>query len=631
MNSLAWKRWGPTAILTLCFAIHHAVGAGLTVGPGQITQLGVAGTTTTHVYDFVTIQSGGQLEIFGNVTLTVAGNVVIDGEILSLPTAKQATGEPGVDGDPGLDNQPTGQNVGTGGTLGGTGTNWIIVASSLTINSQGNVFVNGSIQLTPKLDGGDGGRGGHGGHGGTGMASAPGAGGGGGSQAGQGGQGGLGGLVGTLRIFGDHIELAEDGLILLENRSVGGTGGRGGDGGIGGRGGNGTEATSGGRGGLGGLPGGGGTGGGGRPGGSVTLRADTLHLYGTISVSGGAGGDGGPAGAPGHGGDGGHAGPGENPQKRGGDGGHAGAWGSTGFTGGRGGNGSNGGSVFLDAPVLINEAVINVAGGAGGQGGDGWEAAAAVGGMGGTPGGVVGFDSVAIPPGQDGVAGPAGAVHIRNPWVFLPGSRFVSGSPWWRLSDAGGAAPSPGSGGGSGGVVLRTDSVPLQVSASVNTTTTRAFELSLKCRWLTAAGSLDVTLAGVNLLHLDAPTTLPAGVVELRLLVSDPAVLNQGFRDLVLQLNPGSPAQIEILELAVVNGSDRLFFQVVGTPPSQFELRWFGATGLEYQLQERTFNPGSDWDDVGGLVAGEDSLITVNRPIEASPARRFYRLVITPQ
>lgn len=102
--------------------------AGLTVGPSQTVQIGIPGVSTNLPLDFVTIQPGGTVEIYGDVTLTVSGNVVIDGQIVSLPTAKMPKAGPGEDGL----NAISGQHGAYNGTLGEHGTNWIISSAPLT-------------------------------------------------------------------------------------------------------------------------------------------------------------------------------------------------------------------------------------------------------------------------------------------------------------------------------------------------------------------------------------------------------------------------------------------------------------------------------------------------------------------
>lgn len=601
--------------------------AGLTVGPSQTIQIGVPGVTTNLPLDFVTIQSGGTVEIYGDVTLTVAGNVVIDGQIVSLPTAKMPKADPGEDG---LD-AVSGQHGAYNGTLGEHGTNWIISSAPLTIRSQGDVLVNGNILLSSKLDGGEGGDGGRGGNGAPGVPL--------GAQGGSGGDGGLPGLVGSLRILArNRLELGPGSVLSLDNYGRGGAGGRGGDGGDGAAGVNGIGLSDGGVGGSGGPLGYGGKGSEGRSGGFLTLRADVLALHGLISATGSPGGRGGDAALPGSGGKGGNAGPDSpkppNPPPKGGNGGNAGNYfePSNVNTRGEGGPGGPGGIVTLDSRVLINDGIIDVSGGLGGEGGNGWEPGAAPGGKGGTPGGKAGEDSAAFPPGKKGAKGAPGTIQVQNPWANVPGNQW--GFPT-LLSTSGGGSFGPGPGGGGDGGVYSVTAGPnasFRISAPVNTGAgaVKVLEMVLRYRWVSTSGSLDVNLGGVNLFHETAPAVVPGAFSEVWVWITDPAVLNRFSQQLALELNTSRTAGIELAEFVVLGATDRLRIEDAATTPDELTLSWFGLEGRSYQLQWAPSLAARDWLNVSGPIAGKNAWITNSPSVSPAEPRRCYRLVIGP-
>ena len=601
--------------------------AGLTVGPSQTVQIGIPGVSTNLPLDFVTIQPGGTVEIYGDVTLTVSGNVVIDGQIVSLPTAKMPKAGPGEDGL----NAISGQHGAYNGTLGEHGTNWIISSAPLTIRSQGDVLINGSILLSSKLDGGDGGDGGRGGNGAPGFPL--------GAQGGSGADGGLPGLVGSLRIFArNRLELGPGSVLSLDNYGRGGAGGRGGDGGDGAAGVNGIGLSDGGLGGSGGPLGYGGKGSEGRSGGFLTLRADVLALHGLISATGSPGGRGGDAALPGAGGKGGNAGPDlpkpPNPPPKGGNGGNAGNYfePSNVNTRGEGGPGGPGGVVTLDARVLIDDGIIDVSGGLGGEGGNGWEPGAAPGGKGGTPGGKAGEDSAAFPPGKKGANGAPGTIQVQNPWANVPGNQWVFPT---LLSASGGGSfgPAPG-GGGDGGVysVTAGPNASFRISAPVNTGSgaVKVLELVLRYRWVSTSGTLEVKLGGVDLFHETAPAVVPGAYSEVWVWITDPAVLNRFSQQLALELTSGKTSGIELAEFVVLGATDRLRIEDTATIPNERILSWYGLEGRSYQLQSAPSLSTRDWLNVSGPVAGHDAWVTNSSFISPAEPQRYYRLVIGP-
>lgn len=172
----------------------------LIVPPGSTVPLGTDESPTTTTYDSLLIESGGTLDLQGDMTLVVEGDIIIHGTISRTPKDKAPAGNDGMDGAAGLDNQPTGQNVGLSGQFPGTAPGWTTrAAPRLTLRAGGNVLITGTIRLEPAYDGGDGGRGGHGGRGGSGISAGPGAQGGGGdagpgdNNAKRGGNGGAAG------------------------------------------------------------------------------------------------------------------------------------------------------------------------------------------------------------------------------------------------------------------------------------------------------------------------------------------------------------------------------------------------------------------------------------------------------
>jgi hypothetical protein len=604
-------------LLAAAFGCWPARGVDFLVHSGETVPLGVPGVQTNYFFDAVNIEQGGVASLGGDVTLTVQGDVHIDGQINSFPEAEQTEGDPGEDGVDGLDDQPTGLNAATSGTLGERGHDWVISGSLLTIKSQGNVIINGAVNLNPKLDGGTGGKGGDAGNGGTG---APNAEGGFGGQGGSGNAGGLGGLPSTLRITASgSIVLGKLSLISLDNLSSGGNGGDGGLGGDGGRAGNATASANGPPGGGGGPPGGGGNGTSGGSGGALTLIANNISLFGTISLTGGPGGDGGNCGEPGAGGD---AGNGNGAGYTGGRGGDAGAGG---FSGGRGGFGGVGGSLYLNGQQVTNQATLDLSGGSRGKGGAGIEAMLAKGGKGGAPNGRDGLDSPKFAQGVDGVDGIPGSLYFWNSWV-LPGSRFVG---TWLKADGGGSFQPYSSSAGSG-IQMSATNQAVTLSSPINTTSERPLEITLQYLWLTQTGSLDLTLAGLELLHLDAPAAPIGEFAEAHVIVSDKALLNQGTTMLALQLNSGSVSQIEIASLTVTSASEVLLISRSTTNAAQVNLSWFGTSNTTYTLQTSPLAVGGVWTTSGLSLPGQGAWITVPQPVDFLPAGGFYRLHIEP-
>jgi hypothetical protein len=159
---------------SLASLVHSAP---LVVGAGETVKLGDPNQPMTQGYDSLTIQPGGTLDLLGDITITIPGDITINGDISFQPVASALKGNDGQDGTDGPDEQPTGKNAGTGGTAAGQAPSWTSPGPpKLELSSRGTVIINGRIRLNPKFDGGPGGRGGRGGNGGSGLSGDAGAG-----------------------------------------------------------------------------------------------------------------------------------------------------------------------------------------------------------------------------------------------------------------------------------------------------------------------------------------------------------------------------------------------------------------------------------------------------------------------
>ena len=246
----------------------------------------------------------------------------------------------------------------------------------------------------------------------------------------------------------------------------------------------------------------------------------------------------------------------------------------------------------------------------------------AKGGKGGTPNGQNGLDSPEFAKGADGVDGVPGSIYFWNTWV-LPGSRFVG---TWIKADGGGSfQPNSSS---AGGIQISTTNQPVTLSSPVNTASDRPLEITLKYRWLTTAGSLDLTLAGVELLHLDASGTAIGQSAETRVIVSDGALLNQGTQTLAVQLNFGPAAQIEIASLTIAL-SEVLLISRSPTNAAQ----WIHGSATITRLTP--YKPGRSRPAAFGPIsvpspARSRSLDYGPQTISLQPTGAFYRFHIEP-
>lgn len=598
----------------------------LRVSPGQTVRIGDPEQPSSQPFDSLTVESGGTLELLGQMTLNVTGDILIAGSITRHPKHKPDPARPGTDGRDGPSNTPTGLNAGTGGILGDRGADGAIgVAPRLSIRSQGQVVVSGSIDLRTQLDGGDGGQGGRGGHGGSGQAG--GAGGGFGGQAGEGGSGGraLGGSYFEIRAR--RIVLEPTAEILLDAEGRGGQGAHGGDGGNGGAGGDG-DNSGGGPGGGGGPAGPGGNGGEGHAGGTLYLIADSVLLDGNISLRGSPGGDGGDCGRPGNGG---NAGDGDSfpggffPGGRGGD---AGNINGSGPTGGDGGNGGRGGDVFIQArnefrawtqPLLT--------GGDGGKPGAGRLVAIAHGGDGGAgdPPGDPGFNSGRLLEGRPGNRGQDGTTHL---WTgFSPGPFWSGGSGFGCTTnfldrDLAGVERQ--------GVALCANEC---LASSVLVGPQAPIELRLEHRWLTSGGALVVRLGDRPVLRIPGPASISSEFQTVREILTDPSLRSASFQRLEVCLeSDGGRVQVANLVMRSAPEIEVLDLQTSGPPAPGGPIRftWTGRAGQTYELQQRRSLTSGEWQTVGAPHAGTGAELTADLIPAAGDATSFVRVIATP-
>lgn len=533
--------------------------------------LDITGTTVlggvspmTYQYDSITIEPGATLQLIGDVTLNVNGNVLINGNIDgSLIGSAAPNGAEGEDGQPTTFAGESGRE----GEQGNSGHPNSARGIDLTINSAGSVSINGGINLgISGYDGGEGGSGGGGSDGADGasgqtlrLVSGSGGNAGFGGNGNAGGAGGNGGTPGSLIInAANQIFLANTGSLDLSNDSKGGTGGDGGDAGGGGNGGNAifNTAGNGGNGGGGGAAGTGANGGMGGNGGSVFLFAPIVTLQGNLSLTGGEGGEGGKAGQAGDGGDGGQWG-GLTGTTAGNPVGGAGGGGGPGGLGGTGGIGGAGGNLYAIATTISDSANDNFSGGNGGHAGAG--SPGGQGGAGGTNGGP---DGPGGPGGHDGATGLNGNMgtnvfSLTNTSNFvLTNGNFTNGTFGWRQSGDGTAnVINVNLDGFANALQVTTGATgPFAVAQPINTDINGTLGIGFYYLWTTTNGTLVVSLGGQQIGSLNAPATLPTDFTyEYIFLQSNLSLaLNQGMADLTLQLlDPPTPAQIEVTDFAL--------------------------------------------------------------------------------
>lgn len=575
-------------------------GEPLLIGPGTTLRLGDPDQLTSLQYDSLTIEAGGVLELRGEVTFQVAGDVTLAGRVVidpSIQERKAGPGLPGKDGDPG---------AGTTGTAGEHGTNWVFGGlPTLNLRAQGAVVISGAIDFRADLQGGDGGRGGHGAF----RAAFV------GTQAGSGGAGGHAGLAPSrVVVNAKTIDLLPGSQILLDGLGRGGNGGNGGNGGMGGSAGL-TNPRSGG------PAGDGGHGGAGASGGYLTLSGAVLRIEGQISLTGGNGGDGGMVGLPGDGGKGGDGG-----NQPGGSGGDAGNPNGSGPRSGNGGQGGAGGTLTLRATqelVYTTKARLN--GGQSGKPGDGRPAGAAKGGKGGSgnPPGPDGRPSGALLPGAPGLPGPEG---IESLWTgFVPGpywqGPFVCSIPFTDTDDEGVVRNGMEL---CGGDCLSTSFRPGEGAP---------LELRFEHRWRTATGALVVRLGGHLLYRLEAPGSIPTLFGEVHRIFTDPALLSPFLIPLEICVEPAG-ARVQVAHFELRRAPELAVPELVivgtvnGTDPIAFN--WLSRADQTYQIQVRSSLTAGSWEPVGSQIVGtgDTKTATVTPPTQST--QTYYRLLASP-
>ena len=621
----------------------------LTVTAGQTIQLGLSGVVTNYSFTSVTIDTGGTVNVSGNVSLLVTSNVLINGQMVGGSTTAAS---PGLKGGDGADGVVIGGVAGHGepGEDGGNGANGVADAPNVTIFAK-NMTVNGSILFNPQGTAGDGGDGGDAGKGADGLS--PDSSGIAGGTAGWGGPGGVGGNGGTalsatyllINVGTGNFILGTNGLISLDNMGNGGSGGKGGKGGAGGRGGNGVNGGNGGEGGKGVPAGFGGTGGVGGGGGNLSIIAVGIDLEGRISLRGGDGGDGGDLGANSDGGDGGNGGP--DPMGgiggRGGNGGDAGAALFEENPGGVGGKGGFGGNLFVRvSSAFTNFATMDFSGGAGGRGGAGEPAEAAKGGAGGTgaggaPNGQNGLPSAEIPEGPSGSSANGSMIVDNLSW----GTQASNG---WQSFGHG--ILTFGFTNNIHTLILSSTNGPFSIAGQLSdprfqfdpvagqpiVEVGEPLQLQFAYQWLSTSGSVDVLIGNQVVLHLDAPPVLSNGFTQVSLVLTGLPAEAGDELSLTFQLNTAGPDQFQ-LGSPILQALPQVPALSIGPShanPSALSLSWFGNTNENYQVQSRTSLGSGTWTNLGSVILGQGAASTLALPVAPGDPTRFFRLMMTP-
>jgi hypothetical protein len=199
----------------------------------------------------------------------------------------------------------------------------------------------------------------------------------------------------------------------------------------------------------------------------------------------------------------------------------------------------------------------------------------------------------------------------------------VSANPWLQ-TDAGQGIRATVSN-GLPSLVLFATSQPVSLSAAVDTGTARPLQIAMTVLWLSTTGSLDLSLSGVPILQASPPQVLSSSSTQIQAQVADPALLNRGLQSLVVQLNPGSPGQVQILELSVTTVPEELHISQSQSQTGQIVLSWFGTTNTTYQLQAENSLAGG-WTNLGAAFLGQNQVLSVLEDIDPAARWRFYRL-----
>lgn len=650
MNKHNAKSFGWLMAAVLILISYSAMADSLDVAAGQTVQLGLPFVTTNYSFSSVTVEAGGTLKISGNVSLFVTSDFLLNGQMTGGSTTAAA---PGVKGDDGGDGVVTGSVAGDGeaGGIGGDGADGVADVPTMSIVAK-NMVVNGAILFNPAGTAGDGGDGGDSGKGADGLSPLPGSIAGGaagyGGPAGPGGNGGnaLGLPFLLINASSGRFVLGTNGVISLDNLGEGGSGGAGGKSGEGGKGGNGINAGIGGAGGDGGPAGFGGAGGTGGAGGNVTIAAAIVDLEGQISLRGSDGGNGGNIGTNTDGGDGGTGGadPQGGPGGRGGNGGNGGDAYLLVNPGGAGGNGGFGGNLNIRVTsAFTNFAKMDFSGGAGGRGGAGQPGEQGKGGHGGAGAGGAangqdGLPSAAIPEGPSGSGGANGSLTVNN-------------SSWGALSQNGWQTIGPGvlsfevtnnihvlqlsSSDGPFSVVGQLNDPRYQfdpVTGESMVEVGEPMQLQFAYEWLSTSGSVEVTLGGLKVLHLDAPAVLSNGLTQVNLTITGVPATGNHQLNLTFQLNTAGADQFELSSptLQVLPQVPALGIVPSAGNPSALSLSWYGDTNQNYQLQYRTSLGSGAWTNVGSVMPGMGAAAAVGLTNAPGDPARFYRLVVTP-
>ena len=622
--------------------------ASLIVPSGQTVQLGVPGVTTNYSYGSVTVETGGTLQIAGNVTLIVTTNVLINGEMVGDSTSQALAGMDGADGDDGVNEGGIG-GPGDDGDSAANGTNSVGGAPYVIIYAK-NMTVNGSILFNPQDNASDGGDGGGGGTGADGSSPLPsyliGGRGGDGGVAGVGGYGGnvLSASYLSIDVAAGNFILGTNGMISLDNMGNAGGGGNGGDGGMGGTGGNGISGGGGGAGGDGGPAGFGGAGGVGGDGGTLVIRALGIDLEGQISLKGNDGGDGGDFGTPMDGGNGGNGSAAPGADGNGGNGGDAGDAYLDENPGGGGGNGGDGGNFYIYVSgAFTNFAKIDFSGGMGGQGGAGQAADTATGGdggdgAGGAPSGYNGQSSEDIPDGPPGFPGGDGSMSVVNPYW---GTNAPNG---WQTFGSG--ILTFGLTNNIHTLIMSSTNGPFSIVGPLSdpryqydsgageylTETNEPVELQFAYQWLSTSGSVDVLLGGQVVLRLNAPATLTNNFTEASLILTGLPAEESGDLNLTFQLNTAGSDQFQLgnLSLQALPQLPSVSIGPSSADSTALSLNWFGATNENYQVQYRTSLGSGTWINLGSAIPGQGAASSLVLTVTPGDPAMFYRLVMTP-
>jgi hypothetical protein len=371
-----------------------------------------------------------------------------------------------------------------------------------------------------------------------------------------------------------------------------------------------------------------------------------IDLEGKISLRAGDGGSGGDLGTNADGGTGGKGSVSMDGTLagRGGNGGNAGGAFFQENPGGMGGNGGFGGNLIVNVSVAFtNFAQMDFSGGKGGRGGAGQIGGQAKGGAGGSggggaPSGQNGEPSADIPGGEPGKDGPAGSMSVNN---FSWGTESPNG--WDSF--------------GNGilifavtnnihTLVLSSTSGPFSVGGQINdprfqfdsgagqsiVETNEPVELQFAYQWQTTTGSVDVSLGGRVVLHLNAPTVLTNGFTQASIILTGLPASATDKLNLTFQLNTAGPAQFQLGDPSLQSLPQVPALSIGPSPTNSTELSlsWFGTTNENYQVQYRFSLVGGTWTNLGSTLPGQGAASSLAVPGVTGDGGWFFRLMVTP-